>query len=94
VRLCITGSVYTYTENPAALNPTTETAFGFREKHLLRYFISCFEILCMNYKLEYVFMYDPFIKRGSEIMRKFWHKFRDTTVPQRITLDETVNNLK
>jgi hypothetical protein len=94
VRLCITGSVHSYTEKPVALNPTIEPAFGFCDKHSFRYFISCFEILCMRYKLECVFMYDPFINRGSARMKRFQHKFYNTTVPYRITLDETVNKLK
>jgi hypothetical protein len=37
------GNVFTYTENPVALNPTTEHAFGLCDKHSLRYFISWFE---------------------------------------------------
>jgi hypothetical protein len=39
-------------------------------------------------------MYDPFIKRGSERRRSFWHKFQDTALPHRITLHETINKLK
>jgi hypothetical protein len=45
------GNVFTYTENPVALNPTIEHAFGLCDKHSLRDFISCFEILCMRYTL-------------------------------------------
>jgi hypothetical protein len=48
----------------------------------------------MGYKLEFVFMYNPFVKRGAASLRRFRHKFHNTTPPQRITIDETVDKLK